>query len=240
MTRPAKTLPLDQLLQREGFGTRRGCRSMVFSDRITVAGVLADDPDVRLLADGTPYTVDGAEWVSRERIYLAMHKPLGHEVSRKPQHHASVFALLPPALDARGVQPVGRLDADSTGLLIFSDDGDFIHHLGSPRHAVTKTYVATLAEPGTAAFVHALRTGVQLRDERVPVAAASAELLAADTLRIVLTEGRYHQVRRMVAAAGNHVLSLHRPGIGSLVIDERLPEGSWRYLDPDEVVALSG
>ncbi len=240
MTRPAGTLPLDQLLQHEGFGTRRTCRAMVWSDRVTVAGVLAENPDVRVLAEGTPYAVDGVEWVSRERVYLAMHKPLGHEVSRKPQHHASVFALLPPELDARGVQPVGRLDADSTGLLIFSDDGNFIHHLGSPRHAVTKTYVATLAEPGTSAFVHALRTGVQLRDERVPVAAASAELLAADTLRIVLTEGKYHQVRRMVAAAGNHVLTLHRPAIGSLAIDERLPEGSWRYLEAGEVAELGG
>lgn len=203
-------------------------------------GAPADDPDTRVPAAGVGFTVDGEAWTGAETVYLAMHKPPGHEVSRKPQHHPSVMALLPPPLVERGVQPVGRLDTDTTGLLLFSDDGDFVHALTSPRHAVPKTYIVGLAEPAGPELPAALRRGVRLYDEHLPVAAHDAELLAPDCLRLVLTEGKYHQARRMVAAAGNHVLSLHRPSIGPLVLDEALPEGAWRWLTPAEVAALRG
>lgn len=235
-----RLLPLDQLLQRQGFGTRRACRVLVFEGRVTVNGEPAEDPDARFPPDGTPFTVDGEAWVARTAVYLAMHKPLDYEVSRKPQHHPSVLSLLPAPLVERGVQPVGRLDVDTTGLLFFSDDGSFVHALTSPRHAVEKTYIVVLAEPAGPALPHALRSGVQLHDEPGPVSARRAELLSPDRLLVVLTEGKYHQVRRMVAAAGNRVAGLHRPAVGSVALDERLPPGKWRWLGEDEVAALRG
>ena len=173
-----KTINLDVLLQRQGFGTRRACRVLVFQGRVTVAGELADDPDARHEEEGTAFTVDGEAWVSRRRIVIALHKPLGYEVSRKPQHHESVFSLLPSQYAARGVQPAGRLDADASGLLLFTDDGPLLHAFSSPRHAVRKSYVAELQDPGAAGVAAALLDGVQLHDEPGPTTAAHAEALA--------------------------------------------------------------
>lgn len=234
-----RPLPLDQLLHRQGFGTRRACRVLVWEGRVTVNGVPAEDPDAPVSPEGTPFAVDGEAWIARTAVYLVMHKPAGHEVSRKPQHHPSVLSLLPAPLVERGVQPVGRLDVDTTGLLLFSDDGAFVHALTSPRHAVRKTYEVVLELPAGPRLVPALRQGVQLHDEPGPVAAEHAELLAPDRLRLVLTEGRYHQVKRMVAAAGNHVAGLHRPGVGELTLDGLAP-GAWRWLTESEVAALRG
>jgi 16S rRNA pseudouridine516 synthase len=133
-------------------------------------------------------------------------------------------------LRARGVQPVGRLDQDTTGLLLLTDDGALNHRLTSPRHHVPKTYRVTLKHPADTGLCQRLLEGVQLHDEPAPSLAINCVLLDAATLRITIDEGKYHQVKRMVAAAGNRVEALHREAVGSVVLPEDLGPGEWRWV----------
>ena len=128
------------------------------------------------------------------------------------------------------MQPVGRLDADTTGLLLLTDDGPLIHRLTSPRRHVPKVYEAECAQPLTVDQLSRLRDGVQLHDEPAPLRAAAARRLTETRLALTLTEGKYHQVKRMVAAAGNHVVALHRSHFGALALPADLAPGQWRWL----------
>jgi 16S rRNA pseudouridine516 synthase len=183
-------------------------------------------------------TVNGVTWPYHQFAYVLMHKPTGYECSHKPKHHPSVYALLPSPLIERGVQCVGRLDQDTTGLLLFTDDGQFIHRMTSPKKGVAKVYLATCADPVTDATLDALRSGVQLNDEPAPIAALACESIDSHTLRLTLAEGKYHQVKRMLAATGNRVDSLHREAIGDYVLPASLAPGAWRWLDAADLQQL--
>jgi 16S rRNA pseudouridine516 synthase len=143
-------------------------------------------------------------------------------------------------LRQREVQAVGRLDHDTTGLLLLTDDGQFIHAQTSPKRKVPKIYEVTTAEPVTPEQAQALCSGVQLLDEPAPIAAEACEITGERSLRLTLVQGKYHQVKRMVAAAGNHVSALHRSAIGGLQLDPALAEGGWRWLTAQELAALTG
>lgn len=231
-------MKLYRVLQSQGFGSRKACRLRINQGGVAVNGAVCDDPDLEVDPAGLEFCIDGTTWRYREQAYLLLHKPAGYECSRHPSHHPSVFALLPAPLAERGVQCVGRLDQDTTGLLLFSDDGQFIHRMISPKKGVAKVYRARCAEPLTGAMLDALRSGVRLDDEPAPIAALAAEALDARTLRLTLAEGKYHQVRRMVAAAGNHVDALHREAVGAFALPADLPAGAWRWLDADDLKRL--
>lgn len=237
--KPPKTTPLDRILQSQGFGTRRYCGDLVGAGMVEVEGEPCDDPRAEFILEGLRLTVDGEAWVCHEKAYLMLHKPTGYECSQRPLHHPSVYTLLPVPLRERGVQAVGRLDQDTTGLLLLSDDGQFIHAQTSPRRKVPKVYEVTTAEPVTEAQAAALREGVQLEDEPAPIAALACEIVAERALRLTLAEGKYHQVKRMVAAAGNHVAALHRSRIGGLALDPALAPGEWRWLTPSDLAELA-
>jgi 16S rRNA pseudouridine516 synthase len=226
------TSTLERILHSQGFGTRRECRGLVRAGRITVNGAACDDPFAPFATDGLEFTADGEPWRYRARAYLLLNKPAGYECARAPLHHPSVFALLPPQLAARGVQCVGRLDEDTTGVLLLSDDGQFIHAMGSGKRKVPKVYEVTAKHPVSEAQIAALLAGVQLHDEPAPVAAAACERIDAQRLRLTLTAGKYHQVKRMIAAAGNRVEALTRVAVGDWVLPEDLPEGQWRWIEP--------
>jgi len=139
----------------------------------------------------------------------------------------------------REVQPVGRLDHDTTGLLLLSDDGDFIHAQSSPKHHVPKLYLATTHEAVTPALIETLLAGVQLHDEPAPLAAQSCRQVGEQQLEIVLEQGKYHQVKRMLAAAGNHCTALCRVAIGGLTLEALgLAAGEWVFLDADRLALL--
>ena len=205
---------------------------------MSVAGEVAEDPDAKVNAEGTAFTVNGEAWVATSRVVLVMHKPVDFEVSRKPQYHPSVHSLLPEPFNMRGVQAAGRLDADTTGMLLLSDDGALIHALTSPKRNVHKTYEVRLVRPCTPELVHALKSGVQLHDEPGPIAAVHCEATGADSLRIVLREGKYHQVKRMIGAGGNRVLSLHRAAIGAFGLPPELQPGQWREVSEAELASV--
>jgi 16S rRNA pseudouridine516 synthase len=155
----------------------------------------------------------------------------------KPRHHPSVLSLLPLPLRVRGLQPVGRLDEDTTGLLLLTDDGTLIHRLTSPRHHVPKVYEVGCRHAVSDAQLQALREGVVLDDDPQPVRAVAAEHTGERSLRLTLTEGRYHQVKRMLAAVGNRVDQLHRSAIGGLLLPADLPPGQWRWVDDLRLLA---
>ncbi|HWX12010.1 MAG TPA: 16S rRNA pseudouridine(516) synthase [Trinickia sp.] len=230
-------MDLESILFTQGFGSRRQCRALIAAGRVSVDGAACTDPDADWPPDGLVFEVEGEPWLYRERAYLMLNKPAGYECSREPQHHLSVFSLLPAQLALRGVQCVGRLDEDTTGLLLLSDDGRFVHACTSPKRKVPKTYLATTRHPLDDAQLTALREGVLLHGESKPVAAAA--LARGDRqLDLTVNEGKYHQVKRMIAAAGNRCEALHRERIGELALPATLAPGAWRWLDESDLHAL--
>ncbi len=223
-------MELERILHKHGFGTRKACRGLIRAERVAINGEVCDDPFVDLPTDGLVFTVDGVDWPYQEHAVLMLNKPAGYECSRKPQHHLGVLELLPVQLRERGVQPIGRLDEDTTGMLIITDDGQLNHVLSSGKRKVPKVYLATTKHPLDETQIAQLLAGVLLHDEPQPIAAAAAEIAAPNLLRLTLTEGKYHQVKRMVAAVGNRVEALHRDCVGGLRLPADLPPGQWRWL----------
>jgi 16S rRNA pseudouridine516 synthase len=235
-----RKLTLDRILQSQGFGTRRECQALIRSGEVAVGGSVATHFDEPLDPRGLAFSVRGEAFDYHEHLYLALNKPAGYECSRKPSHHPGVLSLLPRQFALRETQPVGRLDYDTTGLLLLSDDGAFIHAHTSPKRQVPKIYVALTRDPVTPALVGKLLGGVQLEDEPAPLAAKSCRQLDDHRLEIVLEQGKYHQVKRMLAAAGNHCAALDRIAIGRLrLAGLGLAEGGWCHLDPAQRALLA-
>ncbi|RSZ57569.1 16S rRNA pseudouridine(516) synthase [Massilia atriviolacea] len=225
-------LSLDRILQSQGFGTRKYCRNLIEDGEIVINGAPHTDYKTAIDTDGLVMTIFDEEWVYREHVYIALHKPVNVECSRKPSHHPGVLTLLPEQFTWRDVQPVGRLDHDTTGMLLMSDDGPFIHTQSSPKRHIPKIYQATTQDPVTPELIEQLLSGVKLHDEPAPLAALSCVQRGEHQLEIVLEQGKYHQVKRMLAAAGNHCSALHRSAIGQLTLASLgLAEGEWCYLD---------
>jgi 16S rRNA pseudouridine516 synthase len=230
---------LAQILFSQGFGTRRECEGLIAAGWVRAGGARCDDPDAEFATEGLSFEVRGEVWPFRAKALVLLHKPADYECSQKPKHHPSVLSLLPAPLRRRDVQPIGRLDADTTGLLLLTDDGALIHRLTSPKRHVAKVYEVTCKHPVDAALVEQLLAGVTLLDERVPVRASACRRLDEHLLELTLTEGKYHQVKRMVAAAGNRVEALHRSRYGALTLPADLPPGAWRWLDGLEAIVPS-
>jgi 16S rRNA pseudouridine516 synthase len=232
-------LSLDRVLQSQGFGTRKYCRALIEDGDVAINGEVQTSYKTTVETVGLVLTVFDEEWVYRERVYIALYKPANFECSRKPSHHPGVLTLLPEQFTWREVQPVGRLDHDTTGLLLMSDDGPFIHAQSSPKRHVPKVYQATTQEPVTQALVDQLLAGVQLIDEPAPLAALTCVQRGEYQLEIVLEQGKYHQVKRMLAAAGNHCVALHRSQIGGLTLESLgLKEGEWCFLEQAQLDLL--
>jgi 16S rRNA pseudouridine516 synthase len=236
-------MELQEILYSQGFGTRRVCAGLVQQGWVGVQA--PGDTTVRMCRDaaqqfdpeGLMFEVQGQRWPYQSRAYILLNKPAGVECSQKPSLYPSVYSLLPAPLRQRpqksaiqGVQAVGRLDQDTTGLLLLSDDGQFIHRMSSPKKHVPKVYVATVKHPLTLVQIDKLLSGVVLDDDPRPVKASAARIMSEFVLELVLTEGKYHQVKRMVAAVSNRVEALHRSQIGQLKLPEDLAPGQWRWL----------
>ena len=230
---------LDRILQSQGFGTRKWCSELVADGEVSINGMPFTDTRSTIETDGLEFTLFDEVWTYRKHIYIALNKPANYECSRKASHHPGVHMLLPEQFIRRDVQPVGRLDHDTTGLLLMSDDGPFIHRQSSPKHHVPKVYVATTHDPVTPQLVAQLLSGVKLHDEPAPLAAVTCRMIAPNQIEIVLEQGKYHQVKRMLAAAGNHCVALNRSQIGGLRLDMlNLAEGEWCYLDEAQLALL--
>ena len=211
-----------------------------------VDGRVVDDPSEDFETRGLVFDVDGVPWEFHDKAYVMLHKPANTECSQKPSTYPSVYTLLPAPLRQRpnktsttGVQAIGRLDADTTGLLLLSDDGAFIHRMSSPKKHVPKVYEVEAKHAVTQSQADKLKAGVVLDDDPKPVRAAACEVTGERALSLTLTEGKYHQVKRMVAAVGNRVEKLHRSRIGGLALPPELAPGQWRWLQGEDLQLLT-
>jgi 16S rRNA pseudouridine516 synthase len=246
-------MQLQDILYSQGFGTRRVCAGLVqqglvevYMEKTAPAPVLVTDSAMDLEAEGLRFRVQGVDWVYHRLAYVLLNKPAGTECSQKPSTYPSIYTLLPSPLRLRpqkgalqGVQAVGRLDQDTTGLLLLSDDGQFIHRMTSPKKHVPKVYEVTTKHPLDESQVSRLLAGVVLDDDPKPVRAAACEAVSSHHLRLTLTEGKYHQVKRMLAAVSNRVEGLHRSQQGGFALPADLLPGQWRWLSAEDLALLS-
>lgn len=234
---------LDRLLANLGYGSRREVQGLLRKGAVVFDGATLSDggQKIPVVADlPERMTIEGAPVDPPAPLTLVMHKPLGVVCSHR-EPGRSVYELLPRRWRARmpGLSTIGRLDLDTTGLLLITDDGPLLHRVIAPRSHVAKRYVAKLARPlrGDEAAVFAAGDLI-LESEAEPLAPAILEPLSDTEARLTITEGRYHQVRRMFAAVGNHVEALHRDQIGGLALPSDLKAGEWRILKPEELNAI--
>lgn len=241
-----RVLTWSELLFSQGFGTRRVCAGLIQHGLVQQHGQnITDAQHTVNVFDGMEFVVQGQVWQYHSTAYIVLNKPSGIECSQKPSAWASVYSLLPEPLrmrpnkgNMRGVQTVGRLDQDTTGLLILTDDGKLLHRMASPKHQVPKVYQVTCKHAITQQQTQQLLQGVLLTGEQRPTQAAACQQTADCVLDLTITEGKYHQVKRMVAAVGNRVEQLHRKQIGSFTLPEDLALGQWRWLQIDEQALL--
>lgn len=224
---------LDYFLASSTGLSRKDAKREIGAGRVTVDGEPCRRANQHLRADQTVQWRDQPVTLPGER-YLMLNKPAGVVSATQDRDHQTVIGLLPPEVRP-GLHPVGRLDLDTTGLLLLTTDGQWSHRITSPRAGCAKTYRVTLAEPLTEEAQLQLEAGVLLRDEDRPTAPATVKVLTDSVIDLVITEGRYHQVKRMLAAVGNHVHALHRVRIGAIELDPGLAPGQWRSLTEAEV-----
>jgi len=232
MKNEKQSLRLDRLLSQATGLSRKQAGIEIRKQRVRVGQEVVRDSGLRVAPDADVFWRDEPVALPGN-AYLMMHKPAGLVCARRDEQHATVLELLPPEL-AQRVHIVGRLDKETTGLLLLTDDGAWSHRITSPRHGCAKRYLAELADPLVADAEEQFGQGILLRNEKSPTLPAQLERLDERCVRVTLHEGRYHQVRRMFAALGNRVERLHREAVGGLVLDSALAPGEWRELSAPE------
>jgi 16S rRNA pseudouridine516 synthase len=235
MSKGPPTLRLDRLLSNLGYGTRREVERLVWAELVVLDGEVMEAADQRIAITpdlSSRMTVDGAPLDPPPGLTLMLHKPLGVTCSHKEQGPL-VYSLLPERWRRRepAISTVGRLDKETSGLLLLTDDGALLHRIISPRSHVSKRYDVTLARPLRGDEGKIFASGeLMLEGEDKPLLPVPLEVVSPTRAFVTLDEGRYHQVRRMFAAVGNHVEALHRDRIGNLVLPDDLPAGKFRIL----------
>lgn len=228
---------LDKLLADSGTVSRSEARNLVRAGRVTVDGAVARSVAEKYEPETAMVCVDGAVLSCSARRYLMLYKPEGLLSATEDRRQPTVLDLLPPPLQRQGLFPVGRLDKDTTGLLLLTNDGDFAHRVISPKQRVPKVYQAQVEGSLSPADVQAFAEGLILGDG-TRCLPARLEILAPDLGQVTVYEGKYHQVKRMFAARGAHVLRLHRQSVGGLHLDPALEPGGFRELRPGELEAV--
>lgn len=229
---------LDRFLSHASPFSRKEVRRLLHASRVTVNGEVVKKSDRQVDPEQDIVELDGQRCHLARPRYLMLHKPYGVVCANTDGEHPTVMDLLD---NPEGLSVAGRLDLDTTGLVLLSDDGDWIHRIISPRRSCQKTYLATLDGKPDQSVIDQFASGIMLRSEKHPTAPASLAVIGQDEtgkdyqVEVTLIEGRYHQVKRMFAACGLKVLKLHRLRIGHVVLDSELQEGQSRYLSEQEV-----
>lgn len=226
---------LDKILQSQGFGSRKECQHLISRGLVEVDEKICLDAKQVFQTKGLEFKVSGHSYIYVEKVYIVLNKPQGYECSHQAVHHFSVYELLPQLFNVRGVQSIGRLDQDTTGLLLFSDDGQFIQALTHPKKHVGKQYLVQVIDPLTDEQLKQLEDGVSLKGEKGLFVATDVKQLSDHEFLMTVHQGVYHQVKRMIAAIGNKVSTLHRNKIGAFELPHDLNEGEWQYLSFEEI-----
>ncbi len=227
---------LDKILASQGSSSRKEVKEMIKKGRVAVNGTAVLDPALKI-SEADSVTLDGAEIVLKKHIYLMLNKPQGVVSASDSKEDKTVIDLVPDKFLRSGLFPAGRLDKDTVGFVLITDDGDFAHKILSPKNHVVKTYEARLERKLTDSQKNLIQNGIVLSDGTTCKESRVEILEDGNTplVKIQICEGKYHQIKRMFAAAGNKVVYLKRTGIGDLTLDETLPQGQCREITPDEL-----
>ncbi len=225
---------LDKFICDQGIATRSEARRMIKEGRVAVDGCAVAKPDAKLDADACRVTVDGAAAGYKRHHYYMMDKPAGVLTATEDGKQGTVLDLMPPEARRMGVFPVGRLDKDTTGLLLLTDDGEFAHRVISPKSGIMKRYRAETDGVADEGDVAAFLEGVILKDGTKCLPAV-LEITGTSVCYVTVQEGKYHQVKRMLASRGKPVAALRRLSVGGVKIDENLGPGGVRELTENEL-----
>lgn len=225
---------LDKLISNSTAFSRSQAKINIKKGKVTVEGEVVNNPAQHVNED-THVEYMGVPIKKPELRYIMFNKPAGMVCANKDREHATVFDnLFLPRIETLHV--AGRLDIDTTGLVLITDDGEWSHRLTSPKHQHEKTYLVGLEREITKKQIENLiKGGIMLNNEKKPTLPAKVEKVSDKLIRLSIIEGKYHQVKRMLAAVGNHVVKLHREKIGNIQLDTALKEGEWRLLSEDEI-----
>ena len=224
---------LDKLISRSTAFTRSQAKVVIKKGKVKVDGEVVKKA-AQHIDDDAVVEYMNVPIKKPQPQYVMFNKPTGVVCANKDREHPTVFdSLFLPRMETLHI--AGRLDIDTTGLVLITDDGQWSHQITSPKHQHDKTYLIDLDRPIDEKQIRILSEGVQLKDEKKRTLPAKVERLSDMSIRMTITEGKYHQVKRMMAAVGNHVLKLHREKIGHIVLDSSLKEGEWRELSDSEI-----
>ena len=224
---------LDKFLSECGY-TRKNATALIKAKDVLVNGKVVIKKDEKINENSDEVVVCGKKLVYQKYIYIMLNKPKGVLSATEDKTQSTIISLLPQHLQTKNLFPVGRLDKDTTGLIIITNDGDFCHRVISPKNNVNKTYYFVLADKICSQDVEKLKNGVTLADG-LTTKSCEIEMLTQNTGYITITEGKYHQVRRMFASTGNKVVELDRVSEGNIVLDKTLNRGEWRFLTDKEI-----
>ncbi|TCP95508.1 ribosomal small subunit pseudouridine synthase A [Cricetibacter osteomyelitidis] len=225
---------LDKFLAESTGLTRSQATKLLRQSAVTINGKIEKSGAVKITPNDEIYCDnERLSWLS-EGQYIMLNKPQGYVCSNDDSDYPTIYQFFDYPLSGR-LHSAGRLDVDTTGLVLLTDDGQWSHRVTSPKHHCEKTYLVTLADPVEANYQSAVENGILLRGEKLPTKPATMEILDDYNVNLTISEGRYHQVKRMFAALGNKVVALHRWKIGDIVLDENLAEGEYRNLTADEI-----
>jgi 16S rRNA pseudouridine516 synthase len=226
---------LDQFIANSSELSRKDAKRAIGRKRVSVDGEIVTSPNVKI-PDTSHVILDGTPLSLPSELYLMLHKPSGYVSATRDGEHPTVLDLLPAELARRtGLHIAGRLDMDTTGLLLLTTDGQWSHRITSPRHACRKVYRVSLDRPLDTTAQKTLENGLMLEGEKHPTLPAEVHRLEDRLIELTIGEGRYHQVKRMMAAAGNHVTGLHRQRVGAITLDPALEPGQFRALTQEEI-----
>ncbi|WP_116474677.1 16S rRNA pseudouridine(516) synthase RsuA [Zobellella maritima] len=226
---------LDRFLCESTGLTRSVAKKALHRGDVTVDGIVVKKSDLQI--NDQEVRLEGRLLSAPSARYLLLHKPAGYISATQDENYPCVLRLLPPEL-CRGLQCAGRLDVDTTGLLLLTDDGQWSHRLRSPKKACNKVYQVDLSEPLASDVSQRFAEGVMLHGEDKATLPATLETITPTRVLLTIQEGKYHQVKRMFAAVGNHVESLHRLQIGDIRLDDNLEPGQWRHLTEEEIASI--
>ncbi|PCM42960.1 pseudouridine synthase [Marinobacter sp. ANT_B65] len=226
---------LDQFIATSSLLSRKEARRAIHAGSVTVNSEIWKDTGKHIPA-GAQVVLEGETLTLQGERYLMLNKPSGVVSATRDSEHPTALDLLPAEL-TRDLHIAGRLDADTTGLLLLTTDGQWSHRITSPKVNCPKTYQARLSTPLSESAIESLRAGVMLRNDPVPTKPAQVNVLEPDLIELTISEGRYHQVKRMLAAAGSHVETLHRQSIGDIILDPALEPGAYRELTEQEIAS---
>lgn len=230
---------IDKIIASQGQYSRSEVKKLVKDGRITLDGKIIRSSDIKADPDINNIAIDGKSIGYKKHLYLMLNKPQGVVSATEDNDHKTVIDLVPKELKRDGLFPAGRLDGDTVGFVLITDDGDFAHRILSPKNHIMKTYHATLQRPVTQDDIDAFRNGIELKDGTLCLEAQVKSLDGDKPMaEIKICEGKYHQVKRMFAALGNKVVFLKRVKMGELSLDESLEEGQCREITPDELVLI--